>query len=81
MGTGNHSAMPESEVRQRYHELVDKRLASDLTAMERFELERIEIRLDAGERDPEIEVRDRHWNAERAELLDSIEGLLAKLRK
>lgn len=75
------ASLPETEVRQRYHELVDKRLGGDLSAMERFELERIEVRLDAEDRDPEIEARDRQWNAERAELLESIEGLLLRLRK
>ncbi len=75
------ASLPETEIRQRYHELVDKRLGGDLTVLERFELERIEIRLDAEDRDPGIEARDRQWDAERAELLESIEGLLLKLRR
>jgi len=75
------SSMADREVRLRYHELVDKQLAGPLTAMERFELERIELRLDAEDRDPEIEARDRQWELERTQLLDSIEDLLVRLRK
>jgi hypothetical protein len=75
------SWLPDREVRQRYHELVDKRLGSELTILERFELERIETRLDAEDRDPEIEARDRHWEMQRTELLESIGDLLLKLRK
>ncbi|SPF47112.1 hypothetical protein SBA4_3630032 [Candidatus Sulfopaludibacter sp. SbA4] len=73
--------MADREVRQRYHELVDKDLGSGLTVLERFELERIEVRLDAEDRDPQIEARDRQWEAERTELLQSIEDLLLKLRR
>jgi len=75
------ASLPDDEVRRRYHQLVDKRLDGDLTALERFEMERIEIRLDAADRDPQVEARDRQWDSERAELLESIEGLLLKLRK
>ena len=32
------ASMADGEVRQRYHELVDKRLESELTVLERFEL-------------------------------------------
>lgn len=73
--------MAGREVRRRYHELVDKRLESELTVLERFELERIEARLDTEDRDPQIEARDRQWETERTELLQSIEDLLLKLRK
>jgi hypothetical protein len=73
--------MADPEVRQRYHELVDKRLASELTVRERFELERIEARLDADDKDPQLEARDRQWEMERTRLIESIEGLLLKLRK
>lgn len=75
------ACLPDGEVRQRYHELVDKRISSALTVLERFELERIETRLDAGDRDSQIEARDRQWEIERAELLESIQNLLSKLRK
>jgi len=73
--------MADGEVRLRYHELVDKDLGSGLTPLERFELERIEARLDAEDRDPQIEARDRRWETERTELLQSIEDLLLELRK
>jgi Arc/MetJ-type ribon-helix-helix transcriptional regulator len=75
------ASMADREVRQRYHELVDKRLESELTVLERFELERIVARLDAEDRDPQIEARDRQWETERTELVQSIEDLLLKLRK
>jgi hypothetical protein len=74
------ASMPDREIRQRYHELVDKGLDGALTALERFELERIETRLDAEDRDPKIEAEDRKWEAERTELLESIEGLLRRLK-
>lgn len=73
--------MADRAVRHRYHELVDQRLGSELTVLERFELERIEARLDAEDRDPQIEARDRQWELERTQLLASIEDLLLKLRK
>jgi hypothetical protein len=75
------AVMADREVRQRYHELVDKRLVSELTVLERFELERIETRLDAEDRDPKIEERDRQWAMERTQLLESIDDLLLKLRR
>jgi hypothetical protein len=75
------ASMADREVRQRYHELVDKRLGSELTVLERFEMERIETRLNAEDRDPEIEARDRQWEMERTVLLASIEDLLLRLRK
>lgn len=75
------ASMADREVRQLYHELVDKRLESELTVLERFELERIEARLDAEDRDPQIEARNCQWETERTELLQSIEDLLLKLRE
>jgi hypothetical protein len=72
--------MADRDVRQRYHDLVDKGMGGELTALERFELERIETRLDAEDRDPQIEARDREWEVERSKLLDSIEDLLTRLR-
>jgi hypothetical protein len=73
--------MADREVRKRYHELVDQRLESELTVLERFELERIEARLDAEDRNPQIEARDCQWETERTELLQSLEDLLLKLRE
>jgi hypothetical protein len=60
--------------------LVDKRLAEKLNAAECSELEQIENRLDAEERDPEFEARDRQWDLERTSLLNSIGDLLVRLR-
>jgi hypothetical protein len=74
------ASMADRDVRQRYHDLVDKGMGGELTALERFELERIEIRLDAEDRDAQIEARDREWEVERSKLLDSIEDLLTRLR-
>ncbi len=73
--------MPDREASQRYHELVDKQLGAPLNASERFELERIEARLNAGDRDSAIEARDREWEADRMRLLDSIRGLLTSFQK
>jgi hypothetical protein len=73
--------MADREVRQRYHELVDKRLQSGLSELERFELVQIEARLDANDRDPRIEAQDRQWETERTELLQSTADLLRKLRE
>jgi hypothetical protein len=70
--------MSDRQVRERYHELVDKR--PHLNALERFELERIEARLDAEDIDPLLEARERQWQEERRELINSVEDLLARLR-
>lgn len=75
------ASLPDDEVRHRYHELVDQRLGGELTLLERFELERIETRLDAEDRDSQIDERDRQWEIERTELLESIKDLLSKLGK
>ena len=74
------ASMPDREAIERYHNLIDKRLATSLTPTERFELERIEARLDARDRDPLIEARDREWEAHRARVLDSIHTLLTRLQ-
>ena len=73
--------MADPEIRERYHHLVDKSIESELTALERFEMERIEARLDAEDRDPEIEANDREWEIERVELLGSIGNLLSSLKR
>lgn len=74
------ASMPDREAIQRYHSLIDKQLDAALTPAERFELERIETRLDATDRDPQIEARDRELEAERTRVLDSIHTLLARLQ-
>jgi hypothetical protein len=70
--------MNGQEVRDRYHELIDNRPGLD--ALGRFELGEIEGRLDAEDRDPQLEARERQWQEERFELLNSVQELLAKLR-
>lgn len=74
------ASMADRDVRQRYHDLVDKGMGGELSALERFELERIEIRLDAEDRDAQIEALDREWEVQRSKLLDSIADLLIRLR-
>lgn len=74
------ASMPDREAIQRYHALIDKSLVMSLSPTERFELERIEARLDAGDRDPLVEKRNREMATERARILDSIHTLLAKLQ-
>lgn len=71
-------SMSDHQVRERYHELVDRR--ADLNALERFELGRIEARLDAEDKDSKLEARERQWQEERVELLNSVDDLLARLR-
>jgi len=70
--------MNGQEVRDRYHKLIDKR--PGLEALERFELDEIAGRLDAEDRDTQLEARERQWQEERFELLNSVQDLLAKLR-
>jgi hypothetical protein len=71
--------MSEVDLRERYHELVDKQ--PNLTSIERFELERIIARLDAVDVDLSLEARNHLWERERTELLASIEDLLYRLRE
>ncbi len=73
------SGMSAEELRERYHELVDKQ--PDLALIERFELERIAARLDSEDVDVSLEARNQVWERERTELLDSIEDLLYRLRE
>lgn len=73
----------KDELLERYHELVDKRFEEErLPYTEHFELERIEARLAAEDRD-EVKrlasVDDDHAR-QRDELLTSIENLVARLR-
>jgi len=75
------ASMPDREAAQRYHDLIDQQLEASLTAAERFELERIEARLDGRDRSPLSEARDREWEAERTRLLDSVHALLTRFQK
>jgi len=75
------ASMPDREAMQRYHSLIDKKLLASLTPAERFELERIEARLDAADRDSIIEARDNQMDADRTRILESIHTLLAKLQR
>jgi hypothetical protein len=71
-------AMPIGQVRELYHELVDKKPI--LSSTERFEFERVRARLDAEDFDAEQEARNRAWERRQKEVLDSIEDLLDRLR-
>jgi len=75
------ASMPDREAAQRYHDLIDRQLGSALTTTERFELERIEARLEARDRNPLIEQRDREWEARRRQLLESVHTLLTRFQK
>ena len=75
------AVMPDGEARQRYHQLVDRELLERLSPLERFELERIEARLEALDRDPAIEAQDREWESRRERLLDSMHELLLQLQR
>jgi hypothetical protein len=70
--------MGSDALRERYHELIDKR---PMSSIERFELDRIKARLDREDFDAEQDARDRDWERRRTEVLDSIEGLLDRLRQ
>jgi hypothetical protein len=71
--------MSDQQIRERYHLLVDIG-RGNLSALDRFELERIEARLDAEDRDPALEARDKEWQDERVALIKSVERLLGKLK-
>lgn len=71
--------LSEDKVRERYHELVDKR--PGLSLIERFEMERIRARIDVVDFDPQLEARNREWERKRTEVLDSIEDLLDRMRQ
>jgi hypothetical protein len=75
------ASMADREIRERFHHLVDKSIENQLTALERFEMERIELRLDAEDRDPDVEANDREWEFQRIKLLESIEDLLSRLKR
>lgn len=75
-------ALSEDGLLARYHDLVDLSFERSLEYTERFELERIEARLDYEDKD-EFErttaIREA-WERERSELVASLERLLAGFR-
>jgi hypothetical protein len=72
----------ENELLVRYHDLVDQRFERPLEYTERFELERIEARLDfeAGDELKHVTAERRSWEGERGELVASLERLLSEFR-
>jgi hypothetical protein len=75
-------AFSQNELHARYHDLVDQRFERLLEYTERFELERIEARMDFEAKD-DLEVvasLGQAWERERNELLASLERLLAGFR-
>lgn len=76
------ATLSEDQLLARYHELVDQRFERPLDYKERFELERIEARLDAAcEADMERVAAARGaWETDRTKLISSLEQLLADLR-
>ena len=75
------ASMPDREARDRYHELVDKSIDQRLSTLESFELERIETRLDAEDRDAALDADNLRWDFERQELIQGIEALVRKLKR
>ena len=75
-------ALEPDQLHNRYHELVDKRLLAELDFTELFELERIDARLDAEDKDEDarLTVVQDDWRRERGELVASIEHLLARFK-
>lgn len=75
-------ALSPDRLLERYHELVDKRLEGAIEYTELFELDRIEVRLDAeGEAEAiALAALNGDWRRERSELLTSIERLLARVK-
>lgn len=76
-------ALGDEQLLERFHELVDKRLAETIQYPEVLELDLISARLDAenmAESQRTAAVRD-DWRRERNELVASIERLLARLTK
>lgn len=74
------ASMADDKVNERYHCLVDEGLRRELTPLERFELERIETRLDVEDRDVNLEASDLDWELRRADLLESIANLVGMLK-
>jgi hypothetical protein len=75
-------AFSQDELHVRYHDLVDQRFERLLEYTERFELERIEARMDFEAKD-DLEVvasLGQVWERERKDLLASLERLLAGFR-
>lgn len=79
---GRVVSLKSGRLLDRYHELVDKRLLGTLQYTELFELERIEVRLNA-EDEGEVEQMkavQENWRRERANLVAAVEGLLVRLK-
>lgn len=72
-------AMASDAVRDRYHELIDKR--PNLSSIERFEFKRVKERLDREDFDADQKAKDRDWQERRTAVLDSIEELIDRLRQ
>lgn len=74
--------LPPDELLDRFHELLDARLAETIDVLEGFELEMIEARLDAEDRvaDASAETRYKQWKQRQAAVLESIEHLIKRLR-
>lgn len=70
------------ELHERYHELVDKRLAETVHYTELLELDLIEVRLETGDKDElnRVLALQADWRQQRDTLVISIEQLLARLR-
>lgn len=75
-------ALSEDQLNERYHQLVDQRFECPLDYTERFELERIEARFDAASENDlnRVAAERRAWEADRAELITSLERVLADLQ-
>jgi hypothetical protein len=75
-------AFSTNELLQRYHELIDRRLAGGLQVMESFELDRIESRLNAEDEDEVSHLAgfQKEWQLERREIVADIEMLLVRLK-
>ncbi|HEY6345863.1 MAG TPA: hypothetical protein VIY49_30605 [Bryobacteraceae bacterium] len=71
--------MASDAVRDRYHELIDKR--PNLSSIERFEFKRVKERLDREDFDADQKAKDRDWQERRTAVLDSIEELIDRLRQ
>ena len=75
-------ALSTDQLLDRYHGLVDQRLAGHIQLPESFELDRIESRLNVDDEREISRITSFHkeWERERSELVTSIEGLLARFK-
>lgn len=79
---GRVQALPTDQLLERYHELVDRRLAGRIDLAESFELDCIESRLDVDDEGELSRLADfrTKWERDRSELVASIESLLAHFK-